>query len=359
MNKHFFITSLLATSLTTSAQTATSFPQTEKGMEKGVSACYAGMLGGQLIIAGGCNFPDAPAAAGGTKRFYQGIYAAPATSTPLAWKQVGTLPEPSAYGVSLQTENALILVGGSNMEHSLATVLRLTMAEDGTLQTEALPSLPCPIDNMAGTVCGNTLYIIGGNAAGVPSTAVYALSLKKPKKGWTKVADMPGNPRVQPVCAAVKNNIYVWGGFYSAGLQSEVATDGLLLNVRSKKWTPLPAPTNDAAEPITLSGGTATAIGNRIICTGGVNHDIFLDAISGRYQLTTKQEYMHHPQEWYKFNPLAFTFNAKAMRWEQPATNSSSFARAGATAVANGENLFIIGGELKPGIRTPSIIVIK
>ena len=33
------------------------FPTDEVGIEQGVSACYAGRIDDQLVMAGGCNFP--------------------------------------------------------------------------------------------------------------------------------------------------------------------------------------------------------------------------------------------------------------------------------------------------------------
>ena len=43
------------------------FPTEDAGFLKGVSALYAGVIDGNLLIAGGCNFPDTPAADGGKK----------------------------------------------------------------------------------------------------------------------------------------------------------------------------------------------------------------------------------------------------------------------------------------------------
>ena len=40
------------------------FPSAEPGIEKGVSACFAGTVGNTLLMAGGCNFPNRPAAEG-------------------------------------------------------------------------------------------------------------------------------------------------------------------------------------------------------------------------------------------------------------------------------------------------------
>ena len=42
---------------------------------QGVAAPFAGMSGYELIVAGGCNFPEVPAAEGGEKRFYADIFA--------------------------------------------------------------------------------------------------------------------------------------------------------------------------------------------------------------------------------------------------------------------------------------------
>ena len=62
------------------------FPTTEDGIELGVSACYAALTSKTLWMAGGCNFPEIPAAEGGSKRFYQGIYLAEASAdTQLHW----------------------------------------------------------------------------------------------------------------------------------------------------------------------------------------------------------------------------------------------------------------------------------
>ena len=42
-------------------------PEAENGYSLGVSACYAATSNGCLLLAGGCNFPDIPAAEGGKK----------------------------------------------------------------------------------------------------------------------------------------------------------------------------------------------------------------------------------------------------------------------------------------------------
>ena len=55
-------------------QQMSGFPNQEFGYELGVSACYAGIIGNKLVMAGGCNFAGKSAAEGGPKYFYKGIY---------------------------------------------------------------------------------------------------------------------------------------------------------------------------------------------------------------------------------------------------------------------------------------------
>ena len=60
-------------------------PALSVGGTQGVAAAYAGTVGDAIIVAGGCNFPDAPAAEGGAKVFYKDIFAFQKG----AWTKVG------------------------------------------------------------------------------------------------------------------------------------------------------------------------------------------------------------------------------------------------------------------------------
>ena len=95
------------------------FPTEDAGFLKGVSALYAGVIDGNLLIAGGCNFPDTPAADGGKKVFYPDVYITSLShDTAFEWKKIGQLPQAAAYGVTISTEKGLICVGGTTATHS-------------------------------------------------------------------------------------------------------------------------------------------------------------------------------------------------------------------------------------------------
>lgn len=341
-----------------SIEKMTGFPSEDSCFLKGVSALYAGVLDGRLIMAGGCNFPHVPVADGGKKVFYDGIYSAPLNgSTTLEWKQIGQLAEASAYGVTISTEKGLICVGGNTSDRSLSDVFRLSLQGD-EVKTDTLPSLPVTIDNMAGALLDNVIYIVGGNVNGVPSSSVYSLNLGNLDEGWKQEADVPGNPRVQPVCASSQGKLYVWGGFSTAteGKEATLSVDGYAYAPETKEWKQVATPVDESGTPVSLGGGVALPLGeNAVLCAGGVNKDIFLQALQGIHK---GKEYLSRPVEWYRFNRKLLKYDAKADQWTCLGDYEQG-ARAGAAMVSDGSYHYIINGELKPGIRTKDINRIK
>ena len=341
----------------------TGFPSQEEGMENGVSACYAGVLGGKLIMAGGCNFPDVPASDGGKKKFYKGIYAADITAdSVLNWRRVGELPLASAYGVAAVYNDRLICAGGTDGTRSLTDVFSIRLKEDGSSAIiDSLPSLPESLDNFCGTVTGRFLLLAGGNRKGVPSNTFWCLDLEDTDAGWAELPSFPGEARTQAVCAAEAQNdgyrFYIWGGFAaaSAGNEASLSTDGYCYSSDTKQWTAVAAPCDENGEALSVGGGTAVTVDNRwVLCTGGVNKDIFLSALRA-----PMEGYMLHEPEWYKFNDRLMVYDMKEDAWNT-VIRSSHLARAGAVLVSGGNDSFYnINGELKPGIRTPEITLIR
>lgn len=359
------------------------FTNGEKGIGQGVSACYAGIIGGKLLMAGGCNFPDVPVAEGGKKQFYSGIYLADIPKdgdSLLVWNRVGELPVPSAYGVSLPFDSGIICIGGTDGNTPLASVYLLNVADTGGITIKYLPSLPCPLDNMGGAIYGDTVYVAGGNASGEPSNRLFTLDMKQPEAGWCELTPFPGNPRVQPVCAVQKSEgeiyFYIWGGFSAAygNNTATLSTDGYRYSVSRKGWEQEASPVVSAGDTISLGGGSAVALSDSlVIFTGGVNKDIFLKALQRDAALKKAvsekdirladslqqvwKEYMLRPSQWYGFNKKILLYNSNNGTWRE-LPGCSGTARAGAALVADSDTVFCIGGELKPGIRTSSIVQI-
>ncbi len=343
---------------------------------KGVSACFAGNLNGYLYVAGGCNFPDIPAAEGGKKVFYDDVYVARIIGdTVQQWKRAGSLLVPTAYGVSFSVPQGVICVGGVTPNGSSSAVYRLEYnSEKDTVLLHSLPSLPYAIDNMAGAVIGDTLYIVGGNVDKKPSSRMFALNLGENSSIWHELPPVPGNHRIQPVCAAVKKAgkmcLFIAGGFASAtdNRDASLNTDAYCYEPDINRWTKIAEPCGADGQPISLGGGVAVSLGDSLmLCMGGVNKDIFLDAlkreqalkkaVADNDQKTEKllrekvKTYMNQPPEWYKFNKELLVYSPDKNEWTVFGSYEQS-ARAGATAIYLEDAFYLFGGELKPGIRT-------
>ena len=340
--------------LALSVEKMNGFPAEDSCFLKGVSALYAGVLDGQLIMAGGCNFPHVPVADGGKKVYYDGIYAASLSDdATLQWQEIGLLPEASAYGVTVPTDKGLVCVGGNTAERSLSEVFILSL-QNGEAVMESMPSLPVAIDNMAGTLLDHVIYIVGGNVNGVPSSAVYSLDLENLAEGWKEEVSVPGNPRVQPVCAAQGGKLYVWGGFSTAGegREATLSVDGYAYTPSTKEWKQVATPVDESGTAVSLGGGVALPMGeDAVFCSGGVNKDIFLQALQGIHK---GKEYLSRPVEWYQFNRKLLKYDTKEDKWTVLGDYEQG-ARAGAAMVSDGSSYYIINGELKPGIRTKDI----
>lgn len=332
-----------------------------KAFVKGVSAPFAGCIGEDLVIAGGCNFPDVPAEKGGTKVYYKDVYAARIEKdTLLSWRKVGELPQPMAYGFSVSTSDGIVCVGGMNEDGAMEKAFRLSMV-NGRLKMEDLPSLPFTMDNMSGCLADNSLFVMGGNRDGKASNAFLRLDLDNLSEGWIELPSFPGKPRIQPVCAAQKDEtgemaIYMWGGFSvpAFGVEASLSTDGYKYQLEKKSWISLPSPADSHNETVSLGGGAAVSIGDSLIlCMGGVNKDVFLQALR-----QPEPDYLSHPAEWYKFNRELLAYHVFNHEW-QTICVTSMLARAGAVAVPYKNAIIYVNGEVKPGVRTPTIVRIS
>lgn len=344
---------------------------------KGVSALYAALAGQTLWMAGGCNFPHVPAAQGGQKAFYDGIYTLAADS-PGGPRLVGRLPEAAAYGVGLPVAGGLLCIGGLSGSGPLARVILLGPDATGLgVEMTELPPLPAATDNMGGALLGRRVYIVGGNAGGRPTCAMYSLHLDSLAAGWRSEPSLPGPPRVQPVAVPLRRDgemcLYVFGGFAPAsnGRPASVSVTSLCYSPSRRSWTAAATPTDEQGNPLTLSGGAAYAADDTTaLCLGGVNKDIFLEAIRREGRLAEAvaagdeaeagrlreagRAYLRQPAEAYRFNDRALRYDSAADRWTTLGRHTQA-ARAGAAMAGAGADFFYIGGELKPGIRTPEI----
>ncbi len=341
-------------------------------LQKGVSAVYAALINGKLIVAGGANFPDKLGFEGGSKAFYHDILLYNEEID--EWKAIGKLPSPSAYGVSVTVPDGALWIGGNNEKESLKSSFHVSLSSNDELTIKPFIDLPVAMDNFYGCSINDFVFLAGGSVNGNPSNSFYYINYKTDSE-WTKLPDFPGIPRIQPVLTATevegKTYVYLMGGFFGgdANHKPAMATNVFKFDFSEKEWSKTGEQVDPKTkEPFSLGGATALTHDNRyIICFGGVNYDIFLDAITTQYEIANNNEltveekkeknlefsklYMTQPVEYYKFNKECRVFDAVTGEWSI-VDNTTNSARAGATLVFEDSIFYAVQGELKPGLRS-------
>lgn len=348
------------------------------GCEQGVSAPFAGSVDGALLVAGGCNFPEEPAAEGGTKVFYNKVYVlAQPEKAEAKWQEVGALTVPLAYGVGVTLPDGVACIGGTDGSKSYATATLLQYA-NGALQQKALPELPVALDNMAGAYGGGYIYVAGGQSNGEASLAAFRLQYPG-GQSWERLPDVPGAARLQPVGVVQNGNLgpcfYLIGGYSlpQDTVKGIVHSNGLQYNPQTKSWT-ITSDIMPYGKRMAVVGAAGVASGcAHIVISGGVDAEIFEAAINRNFYLSEAKQandtlkvaaleqaaadYMNHPAAWYKFNDQLLIYHTITNSWVVE-SRSPLMARAGAAMVPYGGDWYVVDGETKPGVRSAEVTAV-
>lgn len=373
-------------------------PQLDSAYAKGVSGHIAGeLLPGQLVMAGGCNFPDRPAREGGAKRYYSEIYLADyldamyaaceakASELDMGWKLVGHLPQPTAYAAFQQYFGQLIVAGGQSEAGELRDAYIMELSNSLGVEIIPLPSLPEPRSGMASALIGDVLYLIGGSVNGKLSNTVLSIDLSRPEAGWREETPYPHSPFLKLVAATNKIRVWRSGDVPSLGIMASftgveepnqrVKADVTYMTYtpKTKQWQTYKIAPDDPIAAHGFGGGYAS--GNDASFSGGVRADLFVTALQrekdlkvakakGNRRLVKKLQaeqraYLSHDPVWYGFCSDWYFFD-KSRGESGPKSEFRFDGRAdavyldGYTSAVEG---MLIGGETMPGVRTPRIVI--
>ncbi|MRG44957.1 sodium/solute symporter [Chitinophaga sp. SYP-B3965] len=302
-------------------------------VKEGLSNTITGISNGALIVAGGSNF-NQPIQEGGQKIIHDRIYVA-TDGNNMNWKEAGRLPFPLANAAVVNLNNGLLAIGGTDGKETKNHVLLLTWnAVTGQVDIDTtFPKLPIPLSSISAARAGNYIYIAGGqDATGKPQQTFWSIEIGQQQ--WKPLPAWPGTARFGAVMVTQGNgeydNLYLFGGKGTAGyLQDAYAYD-----IRKNKWkslTPIPRPA--WYSPAITLGQTHV-----IIFSGSDGHD-------ADKAIAQKDDY-HMIKEVLAYHTITNT-------WIK--LNDVPTGVAGATAVRWNNKLMLVGGELRPGVRTSQI----
>ena len=317
----------------------------------GTAGMLAGKTGDFIIAGGGANFPDKPVAEGGAKKFYPDVYVLKEENGRLEQVNHTKLKYEIGYGSSISTEEGVYYIGGSSDEKQADNVTLFTVEENGNLKEKLIGNLPFTLSDGIAVKEGNYIYVGLGKQNGEASNKMYKFDITTGKTD--EIASMPGqDTRNQAVAQILNNEIYVFSG------GDKVAyTDGYKYDIENNKWKKVADVKIDGKE-ISLLGANSVKINdNEMLVIGGFNKTVYdyavktLGTLQGDELQEFKQKYFGANPSELRWNKKILIYNAKDNKWTDIGEVPFD-APCGEGLIINGDKIYSINGEIKPGTRT-------
>lgn len=325
-----------------------------------------GISNGVLLVAGGSNFPDAMPWLGGKKKYYsEGFVFRRDKNDSLVPFQSFRLPFSLAYAACCSTPGGVVVAGGEN-ESGLSNKTFLLQWDEArqTVNILALPDLPFSLTNAAAAFHQQKVYLAGGERMNEVSDSFFFLDVSSGKKAWQALPPLP--KRLSHAVMAVQGRgkagcVYVLGGRKkNAGTTSDLYASVLQFDLHKNQWS------EKTSLPNTLSAGTGVSLGSQfIVLLGGDRGETFhnteklIEAVSKetseekRRVLNEEKAKVQagHPG----FSKQVLLYDTKNDLWKVIGIMPFD-APVTTTAIVWANKVFIPGGEVRAGVRTPGIL---
>lgn len=342
-----------------------------------LSIGYAGPINGisneVLIVSGGANFPDKMPWEGGKKSYSKTIHVLEKCKDQYTWNNEvkSVLPEAIAYCGSTSTDLGVVYVGGEN-ENGLSNKSYLLKWNAAKKEVEAkvLPDFPFAIANISLTHIGNTVYAVGGDEAAKSSDFFASLDLNEANPQWKALPNLPlALANAVVIAQKGKNgvNIYVVGGrTKTASGISDLHNTTFVYDVKNQSWNTA-ATISDGKSSTNFSAGAGVAVGSHsVLIVGGddgvVFHQIetYLSQIAQAGSEELKAELIAKKNKLVTNHPGFFNrillYNTLTNEWSKVG-DLPFLPHVTTPAVLWDKKIILSNGEIKPGIRTPNVML--
>jgi len=186
------------------------------------------------------------------------------------WTEVfPPMPTERREMTALCTGTSLIVAGGIGAFAFMLTTVEVMNTE--TRQWCTAAALPDPINDFSATICGDQIYMLGGQDKNWHSTnTVYTCSLSallqscsSPSNVWSRVADCPAQ---WSTCASLLGQMLAIGGM---GYENKIATTAVFVyEPATNSWTVI-------SHMLSARSSTLTAVlpGNQLMVVAGLDPD--------------------------------------------------------------------------------------
>ncbi len=291
-------------------------------VEHGISEMICHKIGDYVLVYGGNNFPDGPPP-NGKKVIYNTMYLFDKDFN-LVLSKTGNI-YPNA-GISVPDKDRIWYILGS-------TVYKIELVGQDIKESKFI-ELDFALNG--GFACKYKDDLFFG------SKSLYKLSIKEKK--ITELSEFPGAPRNQSVYCKNNNYLYIFGG------ASDIChMDAYKYNLETDEWHVL----NDI--PVSFTGSCSELYDeNRLIIMGGFNKEVYDEAVKNLSDIKYKRNYFKKRREDYRWNKNYFIYNFETESFLRLEEDKES-ATCGAGLIKVGNALYLVGGELQPGVRNPYI----
>lgn len=340
--------------------TATIPSQPNTGQSIGIAGPVTGICNNYLLVGGGANFPGRLPWLGGHKVYYKNVFVYRIADRNLTYEgHTFELPEPIAYGANASSPKGICVVGGENDNGPSSHVYLIT----GTIKdfkTIGLPDYPVAVTNACAVVIGNTLYVVGGETRDAVTAALYKLDLDYTERGWEPLASLPHSASHGMIVATEEGFYFMGGRCKGIGGVSTLYSDVYYYSVPENSWT-----TRKKLPYVLSAGAGGMYVDGKIVLLSGDRGDRFhateeiIHAINDQSDPQVKnrltQEKIHLQETHPGFSKDVLLFTPTDNSWK--VCDSIPFPVPCTTsAVQAGSCMYIPSGEIRAGVRTPSIL---
>lgn len=301
----------------------------------GLAGAYSGIVDGKLLVLGGANFPDKYPWEGGTKVWWPNLYIYDLNTKEWTLSE-NFLHQPLGYGVSVSLPEGLLCIGGCDHLRCTDKVFLIKKNDCSfVIDSVSYPSLPISLANCTGALLDNCIYIAGGQETITNERSThhfYRLDLLHKEKGWQELPSWEGPSLAYAVGVAQQGRFYLFSGRSFAPGETVIEhTEGYMFDPIKKQWSKL-------ADSFPVMAGTAISYKeDKIMLIGGVEE-----------LLPTSPEHPGFSRKVRLLNTMTNTLiDTLNCPYPIPVTTN---------AICVGEEVYVVSGEIQPGIRTPLIL---
>lgn len=331
----------------------------------GLAGPVTGVHNGVLFVGGGANFPNGMPWEGGIKKYHDQVLVFTKSGNVItAIKKGFKLPQNIAYPAVCASPLGLVYVGGENENGpSVNSYLIQWNRTSASIDIISLPHLPMALTNAAAACVGSLIYVVGGETKEAVLDHGWVLDLQDTAAGWKNIASMPKQIS-HMVFVPIGDKLYILGGRRKTkqGI-SELCKSVFAYDIPTNSWSSMPP------LPYAICAGTGVALDkNGVLLFGGDRGTTFnrveqlivdIERVSDenvKLDLIKKKNtlQMEHPgfsrEVLYYDVRSGNTIMVSEMPYPTPVTTSAFWWDG---------QIIIPTGEIKAGVRTPNILLVK